>query len=1128
MRRPPTLLAVFLTLLNDRIGESLVFPLLPFLLGGFTDSGAVLGLLAGSYALAQFVANPLIGALSDRHGRRPVLAICVAGTVVGLGLFGGTLAVPWPAGSPWPLPLLFAGRLIDGFSGGFAATAGAVLADISPPEKRARAFGLIGVAFGIGFILGPALAGVLSRWGVTLPVWVAVAIAVVNLLAVLLLLPETHPQDQRRPLPRKRQLLPFLQLRGVLGHPQVGRLSLGFFLFFLAFNGATAVLVLYFKQRLGWGPGPATTAFLIVGVVATVVQGGLIGPLVQRFGERRLTLVGLGLVIAGCLLIPLARPPHAEGAVYAAVTLLAAGTGLVTPCLRSQVSRRLDDGGQGAALGSLQGLQSLGSVLGPVLMGLSYEHLGIASPFLLAAGLLAVVIVLSANGSLTHAAYGPDDRTPSPPMATAILPPELYLNRELAWVDFNQRVLAQAQDARTPLLEQAKFSAIFSNNLDEFFMVRVASLKSQVEAGIETLSIDGLTPLQQLQAVQTKLRPLLDEQQQHYRSHLKPRLADHGVHVLDHSQLNEAQKEWLSQHFRSAIFPVLTPLAVDPAHPFPFISNLSLNIAALIRDPDTGEQQFARVKVPQKNLPRFIKLPLDLATPATPAPVFVAVPLEQVVAFNLGLLFPGMTVEGHYFFRVTRDADLELRELEADDLMHALEEGLRKRRLGGEVVRLEVANEMPQDVIDLLMDGMAVEAEDLYRINGPLGLDDLFGLTGLPLPQLKDSPQQARVAAPLQRAQKSRLNDGSLKPEEFESIFDVLRRGDVLLHHPYDLFSASVEEFISQAAEDPDVLAIKMTLYRVSKDSRVISSLIAAAENGKQVMALVELKARFDEENNIQWARQLEQAGVHVVYGVIGLKTHTKITLVLRRERDELRHYVHVGTGNYNSKTSRLYTDLGLLSARPELGQDLVELFNYLTGFSKQQSFRRLLVAPVTLRAGMEALIQREIDHAREGRGGHVIAKMNSLVDPRLIHLLYEAARAGVQIDLIIRGICSLRPGLEGHSENVRVISIIGRFLEHSRVFWFANGGAAEVYLGSADWMGRNLDRRVEAVTPVDEPLLRERLEGLLHTYLADNRGAWDMQSDGRFVQRMPGDEEHNSQVELMTGWTAPQGRPGA
>jgi MFS family permease len=358
----------------------------------------VLGLLTGSYALAQFVANPLIGALSDRHGRRPVLAISVAGTVLGLGLFGATLAVPWPAGSPWPLPLLFAGRLIDGFSGGFAATAGAVLADISPPERRARAFGLIGVAFGVGFILGPALAGVLSRWGVTLPVWVAVAIAVVNLLAVLLLLPVTHPPDRRRPLPRKRQLLPFLQLREVFAHPQVGRLSLGFFLFFMAFNGATAVLVLYFKQRLGWGPGPATTAFLIVGVVSTVVQGGLIGPLVQRFGERRLTLVGLGLVIAGCLLIPLARPPHAAATIYAAVTLLAAGTGLVTPCLRSQVSRRLDDEGQGAALGSLQGLQSLGSFLGPPLAGLAYELTGRTSPFWLSIGLLAAVAVLVAGG----------------------------------------------------------------------------------------------------------------------------------------------------------------------------------------------------------------------------------------------------------------------------------------------------------------------------------------------------------------------------------------------------------------------------------------------------------------------------------------------------------------------------------------------------------------------------------------------------------------------------------------------------------------------------------------------------------------------------------------------------------
>ncbi|RCL55155.1 MAG: polyphosphate kinase 1 [Synechococcus sp. MED-G71] len=709
-------------------------------------------------------------------------------------------------------------------------------------------------------------------------------------------------------------------------------------------------------------------------------------------------------------------------------------------------------------------------------------------------------------------------------MAPAALAPELYLNRELAWIDFNDRVLAQALDQRTPLLEQAKFSAIFSNNLDEFFMVRVASLKSQVDAGIETPSVDGLTPLQQLQAIQAKLRPVLEKQQDHYRNTLKPELARHGVHVLDYPQLNEAQREWAQNHFRSAIFPVLTPLAVDPAHPFPFISNLSFNIAALIRDPESGEQQFARVKVPQKNLPRFIKLPLELTDDSDS--LYTALPLEQLVAFNLGLLFPGMTIEGHYFFRVTRDADLELRELEADDLMIALQEGLRKRRMGGEVVRLEVTDEMPQDVVDLLMEGMAVEAEDLYRVNGPLALDDLFGLMGVPLPQLKDEPQQARVAAPLARAQKALLTDGSVAEEEFESVFDVLRRGDVLVHHPYDLFPSSVEEFIMQAAEDPDVLAIKMTLYRVSKDSPVISSLITAAENGKQVMALVELKARFDEENNIQWARHLENAGVHVVYGVIGLKTHTKITLVLKREKEELRSYVHIGTGNYNSKTSRLYTDLGLLSARQDLGQDLVELFNYLTGFSKQQSFRKLLVAPVTLRSGMEALIRREIEHANAGRGGHIIAKMNSLVDPRLIALLYEASRAGVRVELVIRGICSLIPGLAGHSDNVTVISIIGRFLEHSRIFWFGNAGAAEVFIGSADWMGRNLDRRVEAVTPVEDTVLRERLEQLLRTYLDDNRGAWDMQSDGHFIQRQPEGNELNSQLQLMHEWCSVQGQP--
>jgi polyphosphate kinase len=521
--------------------------------------------------------------------------------------------------------------------------------------------------------------------------------------------------------------------------------------------------------------------------------------------------------------------------------------------------------------------------------------------------------------------------------------------------------------------------------------------------------------------------------------------------------------------------------------------------------------------VPQKNLPRFVQIPAHLSG-KQPEPVYTAVPLEQVVAFNLGLLFPGMHVEGHYFFRVTRDADLELRDLEADDLMEALEEGLRKRRRGGEVVRLEVADEMPEAVVQLLMEGTAVEAEDVYRVNGPLGLDDLMSLLAIPLPQLKEKPHKGRTTPALARTQKSQLEDGSIKAEEFESIFSVIRRGDVLLHHPYDLFSTSVEEFLNQAADDPSVLAIKMTLYRTSKDSAVVAALIRAAENGKQVMALVELKARFDEDNNIQWAKQLEASGVHVVYGVLGLKTHTKILLVVRKEKERLNSYVHIGTGNYNSKTSSLYTDIGLLTARPEFGADLVELFNYLTGFSKQQSFRRLLVAPVTLRSRMEGLIRREIEHAQAGRGGHIRAKMNSLVDPSIIALLYEASQAGVMIELVVRGMCSLRPQLEGISDNIQVVSVIGRFLEHSRLFWFGNGGEPELFFGSADWMPRNLDRRVEAVAPIEDPKLRHQLEQVIDLYLNDT-GAWHMDSQGKFSQRQLEGEQQLVQREMMRRW---------
>ena len=704
-------------------------------------------------------------------------------------------------------------------------------------------------------------------------------------------------------------------------------------------------------------------------------------------------------------------------------------------------------------------------------------------------------------------------------MRQSRLPSELTINRELSWIAFNERVLAQALDPSTPLLEQAKFSAIFSNNLDEFFMVRVASLQSQLHAGVQGVSEDGRTPEQQLEEIRRRLEPLLLLQQSHYRNTLKENLREQGIHLLDYQQLSRRQKDWASSFFQTAVFPVLTPLAVDPAHPFPFISNLSLNIAVLVRDAHSQRRQFARIKVPQKNLPRFVRIPTELHGGRVPAPRYMAVPLEQVMAFNLQRLFPGMTIEGHYFFRVTRDADLELRELEADDLMVALEQGLRKRRMGGEVVRLEVANEMPEPLMQQLMRGMEVEEIDLYRINGPLGLDDLMSLLAIAAPELKDKPFRGRTPRSLRRSQSSQLEDGSLRFQEFESIFSVLRRGDVLLHHPFDLFSTSVEEFINQAADDASVLAIKMTLYRVSKDSPIIAALIRAAENGKQVMALVELKARFDEDNNIQWARQLERSGVHVVYGVIGLKTHTKITLVVRKEKERLRSYCHIATGNYNSRTAQLYTDLGLLSARPELGQDLAELFNFLTGFSKQQNFRRLLVAPVTLRRRMEELIRRETEHARAGLPASIKAKMNALVDPPIIALLYEASQAGVQIDLVVRGMCSLRPGVEGVSENIRVCSVIGRFLEHSRLFWFANGGANEMYIGSADWMERNLDRRVEAVVPIEEPNLQARLLRLVDVYLHDNCSAWDMRSDGSFQRRIPEEESRVAQVTLMEHW---------
>ncbi len=581
----------------------------------------------------------------------------------------------------------------------------------------------------------------------------------------------------------------------------------------------------------------------------------------------------------------------------------------------------------------------------------------------------------------------------------------------------------------------------------------------------------------------------------------------------------------MQSYFEEQIFPVLTPLAVDPGHPFPYISNLSLNLAVLVKDPETEEEFFARVKVP-KVLPRFISLPSDPIKPsqtpvtaATPPTIYQFVPLEQVIAHNLEFLFPGMNIQEYHLFRITRDADLELQELEADDLLLAIEKELRKRRFGGSVVRLEIPVDLPPSIRKMLMHELDIEESDVYEVEGLLNLGDLMSFMGLPKPELKDPPWNPVVPPRLRRLHDLPVDQVDLDIEEGEDLFALIRQKDILLHHPYYSFSASVQRFITQAAHDPGVLAIKMTLYRTSGDSPIINALITAAENGKQVAALVELKARFDEENNIQWARKLEKAGVHVVYGLVGLKTHTKIAMVVRREQNCIRRYVHIGTGNYNPKTARLYTDLGLLSCREELGADLTDLFNFLTGYSRQRSYRKLLVAPVNMRERMEALIDRETEHAKHGYHSRIVVKMNALVDPKIILKLYQASQAGVRIDLLIRGICCLRPGVPGLSENIRVVSIVGRYLEHSRIFYFHNRGEEEVFIGSADWMPRNLNRRVEAVTPVEDPDLMKDLQEILGIMLSDNRQAWDLQADGTYVQRSPLKDaagESSSQKILM------------
>ena len=697
--------------------------------------------------------------------------------------------------------------------------------------------------------------------------------------------------------------------------------------------------------------------------------------------------------------------------------------------------------------------------------------------------------------------------------------PKHYFSREMSWLEFNNRVLHEAFDPRTPLLERLKFMAIYSSNLDEYFMVRVAALKEQVEANVSKVSADGRQPQEHLDMIYERLRPMVEKQHRHFEQALRPQLSAHGIYLLDYIDLNQEQRAHLQTYFAEQVFPVLTPLAIDPSHPFPYISSLSPNLAVVVKDSITGEELFARVKVP-KVLPRFIALPIETqgssaALPKSRPPVWAGVPLEQVIAHNLDPLFPGMKIQEYYPFRITRNADLDLEEDEAEDLMLAIEQELRKRRFGGSVVRIELQPSMPESIRMMLMQEMGLTANDVYEVEGLLCLRDLFGLADLPVPDLKDPPWSPVTPPRLKRVNETAIEDLAESEEDF---FAVIRKQDLMVHHPYYSFSRSVQRFITEAAYDPNVLAIKMTLYRTSGDSPIVSALIAAAENGKQVAALVELKARFDEENNILWARKLESAGVHVVYGLVGLKTHTKLVLVVRREDGKIRRYVHIGTGNYNPKTARLYTDLGLFSCHPDLGADLTELFNHLTGHSRQQSYRKLVVAPVNLRDRLLALIQREIDHQRGGGHGRIVAKMNALVDPRLIVALYEASQAGVSVDLIVRGICCLRPGVKEISENIRVVSIVGRFLEHSRIFYFHNNGQEEILMGSADWMPRNLDRRVEAVVPIADPDLIKDLEEILGIMLADNRHAWDLQPDGRYVQRRPlnGSPEQSSQKIFM------------
>jgi polyphosphate kinase len=686
--------------------------------------------------------------------------------------------------------------------------------------------------------------------------------------------------------------------------------------------------------------------------------------------------------------------------------------------------------------------------------------------------------------------------TAHPPTAPNLEDSSLYFNRELSWLDFNDRVLQLAEDGSVPLLERVKFSAIWESNLDEFFMVRVANLHDQVEAGMDARGADGMSPSKQIDAIRECVLGQRARLGRRFERELRPALAEHGIRIISPDQASPSEREELDRAFEKSIFPALTPLAIGLGRPFPYISNLSLSLAVTLRDPDQATEVIARVKVPKELLGRFVEIDGTGRT---------LVPLEDLIAGNLRSLFPGMEVTDFAFFRVTRDTDYDVSD-EADDLLQAVEEELRRRRFG-EVVRLEVDRAMSPRLREWLQGALKIEERQLYEVEGLLDMADLWDIVGLSgLSELRDPPHVG-ITHPRLRGENGEEAD----------VFAEIREGDILVHHPYDSFASSVERFVRQAVEDPNVLAIKQTVYRTSADSPLVPSLIEAAERGKQAVCMVELKARFDERANIRWAKKLEQAGVHVVYGLPALKSHAKCILIVRREGDGVRHYAHVGTGNYNPKTARLYTDLGLFTADPEIGADIAEMFNYLTGYSRPRRYRKVLVAPFNLQEGILREIERTIEAHSPGQPARIRMKMNALLDAPSIRALYRASQAGVRVELNVRGICALRPGIPGVSENIEVVSVVGRFLEHSRIYSFERPGEVErVFIGSADLMPRNLYNRVELVSPVDDPVIRADLLDVLDRSLADNTNSWVLGPDGVWTRRIADGAARNVQRELI------------